>query len=128
MEISRDAMLRVVKAARMADKLAQDTKALLMDRNGWTVADEISGFLDDALFNMIGEKLEPGQDFANDSVTMMLIRSKLSDAEVTDEFISIAEENKPKLPKPNLVSRDEFNAMVRKFGGYKAETPEGEWQ
>lgn len=128
MEITRDALLRVVKSARMADRLARDTKALLRDQNSWTVADDISSFLDDAIFLMVGEKLDPRQDFVRDSVTMKLIRAEdMSDEEVTEEILRMAEKNAPKQPKPNLISRDKFNEMVERCGGYRAGMSEGEW-
>ena len=125
MEISRDTLLWVIKAARAANRLAQDTKALLMDKNGWTVSDEIAGFLNEALFNMIGEKLEPNQDFTQDSITMLLIRSNLPDGAVADEVMQLHEEHAHQQPKPNLLPKEELQAMAAR-NGYV--TPERDWK
>ena len=124
MEISRTALLNLVKAARMSDRLAQDTKALLLRKEEWTVADEISGFLADVLFEISGERLLCNQDFMNDSQTMTLIRSDLSDNEVADRFEETFRsiENHP----PVLMEREQMRNLVKKNGGYMY-TPEGEF-
>ena len=41
--MNKDALLRVVKAARMSLKLAEDTKKLLVNEHQQTWADEIAG-------------------------------------------------------------------------------------
>ena len=127
MELTRDALLRVVKAARTADRLAQDMKKLLVDENRWTWADEIAGFLKDALFLISGEKLPTEADFEKDSKVVGLLRGFESDTMVASDIMKMAEENAPKMPKPNLMGQKEFQAMVKRYGGYSA-TPEGEWE
>jgi len=119
MTIGKDALLRVVKATRIALHLAEDTRKQLVS-GGWTWADEISGMLCDVLFSIAGETLEPNQDFRKHSRTYMLLAGDLSDGEVTDEFIRLAEANAPKMPAPILMTEDERNAL---YG-----TPEGEWR
>ena len=123
MEISRDALMRVVKATRMANRLAKDTQAMLMVKCTETVADIIADLLADCLFEFIDEDFGPEKDFCNESVTMKLIESELSDSEVTDYILHRAE-----LPKPVIRDLDETRMMFEKNGGYQyAETPEGEW-
>ena len=127
MELTRDALLRVVKAARTADRLAQDMKKLLVDENRWTWADEIAGFLKDALFLISGEKLPLEADFEKDSKVVGLLRGFESDTMVVSDIMQMAEENAPKMPKPSLMGQKDFRAMVKRYGGYSA-TPEGEWE
>lgn len=119
--MSRDALMRVVKACRMSVRLADDTKKLLFDKTNWTIADEIGGFLCDALFEYSGEQLVAGQDFTRDSQTYKLLTANLSDDEVTDRLMAMARENEVKQPKPNFISRDEFATMVNRGYGYISE-------
>ena len=124
-----DTLLKLVKATRMADRLAQDAKCMLLDRKGWTVIDEISGMLCDVLFDISGDQLEPGEDFINDSMTMMMIRSNLSDGLVRDMICRMSEcRDRVEQPKPNLISKEAFDRMYEQNGGYRCrESPEGEW-
>jgi len=129
MEVTRDALLRVVKAARMAFRLAESTQALFVDKGQWTVADEIAGQLADALFRM-------GHDNADrpmsDSTTMRLLKGDLSDEAVTDWFFMmyriderLHKQEEPQQPKPQIMNSTEVHAMYEKNGGYCS--PEGEW-
>ena len=129
MEVSMNVLLKLVKATRMADRLAQDAKCMLPDRKGWTMIDEISGILCDVLFDISGEQLEPKEDFVNDSNTMYLIRSRLSDEIVRDIFCRMSEcRDLVEQPEPNLISKEEFDRMYERNGGYRCkESSEGEW-
>ena len=129
MKITRGALMRIVKGARAADRLAFDMRKLMMDSKGMSVADYISGQLDDALFVLSGEKLTSHQDFVRDSMTMKLIRdNKLADWEVTEQFMKMADFNAEEMPKPCTFERDEMKKLVRENGGYLAkESPEGEF-
>lgn len=127
MVITRDALLRVIKAARMSIALADDMRKLLVNEHGCTVADEISGFLNDALFYFCGERLTSDQDFKHDSATMQLLTSSLSDEDVLDEFIQIYETTW--MPAPQLMEKEEFRKLFKVNGGYMrmpVSTPEGE--
>lgn len=128
MIITKDTLLKLVKATRMADRLAQDAKCMLPDRKGWTVIDEISEFLYDALFEISGERLKPEEDFMRDSNTMYLIRSRMSDEIVRDVFYRMNEcRDLGEQPKPNTISKEAFNRMYERNGGYRCkELPEGE--
>jgi len=116
----RDALLHVVRAARIADRVAEDLKGILVDRKDATWVDEIAAELNDALFKISGEQLEPEQDFLKDSRTMRMIRGAMTDADVTNEFLKMIESKEETYiatpPKP--ISRDEFRDMVRRYGGY----------
>ena len=125
MEISRDALSRVIKAARMAHDMAETIREMTCGtcRNK---ADDISGILEDALFDMNGEKLGVKDDFSESKTYQWLFGCSVPEDRIAGEFIRMAEENKPKQPKPNLINRDQFNAMLKRAGGYS--TPEGEWK
>ena len=133
MDIQKDALLRVVKATRASIRLAKTMQNLLVDTNSWTWADEISGQLCDALFELSGEKLESGQDFLKDSMTMKILKGDMDDESVT-EWILLKDRIRQRLdgnfnyvpqPKPNIFSAEEMNELFRKNGGYS--TPEGSW-
>lgn len=126
MEITRDAIMRVVKAARTAQKLADDIRKLTNDFRSVNVGDDIAGLLADALNMINGEKQGITDEFSDSRTYTWLFRSAMSDGEVTDEFIRMARENGPKIPKPNLISREQFDEMMKSSGGYRY-TPEGEW-
>lgn len=133
MEISRDALLRVVKAARAAIRLAETMNKLMVDGKAWTWADEIAGQLADALFEISGEKLESGQDFFKDSATMMVLTGDMSDEGVTDWFIMkdrirnrLDGKVEVQMPKPNICTTAEIFKMFNENGGYQS--PEGEWK
>lgn len=138
MEISREALIRIVCAARTAKKMVQALEALLIVRNAMTVPDQIFGNLADALFCMSGEKLTEKQDFDRDSRTMELLNSDMSNADAADAFIHMAWQNSRPKP-PEFPWPDSMEEQVRKNGGFTPktgyvppketdETPEGEWR
>jgi hypothetical protein len=65
-----------------------------------------------------GEELTPQQNFNLHSRTMQLLTGTLSDGEVTDCFIQMAEEHEAKQPAPNVISAKEITRMVNENGGY----------
>lgn len=127
MEISRDALVRVIRAAKVAKELSDDIRRLIGDSTRDNQADRIAGDLADALQMMNGEKMGVSDDFTESKTYTWLFECSVPAERIAGEFIRMAEENKPEMPKPNLVNRVQFNEMVRKFGGYSA-TPEGEWK
>ena len=124
MEITKDALVHVIKAERLAEKLSDFIQCMLSgDGRPWNMADEIASHLSDMIREMSGEDRDT--DF-EESAVQILLRSSLDAEHVAEEIMNIAEDDEPKQPKPNLITRDQFNAMVRKYGGYS--TPEGEWK
>lgn len=125
MEITKDALVRIIGAARTAIKLAEDMQALFASRGSVTQADMIAGGLTDALYFISGEQLGPEQDFDNDSLTMRLLRAKhVSDEEVANVLMKLSS------------GRSDIIAdLVMKHGGYSVQTgyippkatAEGEW-
>jgi len=129
MEIERDALLQVVKATRMALRLAESTQKLFLDKAPWSVADEISGQLADALFKVSHDKAD--RPFG-DSTTMRLLKGDLSDEAVTDWFYMmyridkrLNQQEEPVLPKPQTMNKEDVRTMYNANGGYMS--PEGEW-
>ena len=121
MEITRDALMRVVKAARaalsLAETLSKSMDSILNRRGTTTVADDIAGNLADALFQLSGEKLEPKQDFFNDSQVMGLLMGPRSDDYVTREIEEMHDEA-TKAPVPQTISAEHIREMFKKNGGY----------
>lgn len=123
MEISRNGITELVHAARLSRKVSDNMRKLL--KNGWgeTDADDIYDYLTDCISELVGDHLEPDEDFEHDSVTMRLLNSPLSDEAVADYIIRRAEP-----PKPITMTRDETKMLFEQTGGYRYETPEGEWK
>ena len=123
---TKDALLRIVKAARIAYAVADNIRKLGVC-NTENEADRIYGYLTDALFILNGEQLN-GKDFNESRTYSWLYNSTMTDDEVTNEFIRMAKENAPKQPKPNIITRDQFNELLTRAGGYGLQTPEGDWK
>ena len=136
MEITRDALLRIVKATRTTMRLADGISEVLT-RNGFTVVDDVVGFLQDALYTISNEKERNGEkaeDNFDDSMTMRLLKSDMDDKSVTDWFFMMESINtkinaiKPQdiqLPPPQIMSKEDMSELYKKNGGYMS--PEGEW-
>lgn len=157
MEISRETMIKIVKATRLSLRVVEAFEMLMPSTPMENVPDWIAGNLMDALFEMCGENLRSDQDFEKDSKTMkILLSEELADDEATDEFIRMAWENaRPKPPMRMFVKVGNTATAVKtpsrlswswtmadqvgKTGGYcpetgyvppkeTDETPEGEWR
>ena len=133
MEIQRDALLRIVKATRSAMALAETMQKLMLGTGQYTIADDISGFLQDALYKISGEQLSVGRNYVDDSTTHRLLTGDMSDEAVTDWFIMMDKirnriaADETTQPKPKTISRDNFRELFRKNGGYmvvEADRPE----
>ena len=118
--LNNDVMVSLVKATRNSLTLAENIRLIMSGGKGWSVADEIAGFMTDALYAISGEQLEKDQDFWKHSKTMKLLLGELSDEKVAEVFMQMAEENKLKMPAPILMTKEEREAL---YG-----TPEGEWR
>ena len=133
MEISRDALLRVVRASRLAYRMAGDIQKLMTEKT-WTVADSIFGELADAIYDMLNEKGTVNEFMT--STTYRLLTGDLSDEAVTDFIImksrlehrvrEMKNENVD-LPAPQIMSKEQWEELYKKNGGYKS-TPEGEFR
>lgn len=115
--MQKGAIVRVVKAAKIANKLSETICELTGGQTD-NLADRIFGLLADSLFLYCGEK-NP-DDFGKTKTYRLLNEDDRTDSEIADEFIRIAEANKPKQPAPILMTQEEHDAL---YG-----TPEGEWR
>ena len=124
MEISKDALLRVVKATRISMRISEDLRKLMVE-NTRTWADEVTGQLTDALFELSGEKLPPEKNF-DDSMIMLMLKGDMSDGSVADgimlknriqEMLSRSDEIQQ--PKPQTMNKEEVQRMYVQSGGYQ---------
>ena len=133
MEISRGALLLVIKAARTAMRMAEDMRRVILGK-GETVADQIAGYLEDALLIISGEQQQVGKTLNPDSseTKRLLTSDLLDDSSVVGWFCmmnSIREKHlapKEELPKPQRMSKEDMRDLYQKNGGYM--TPEGDWK
>lgn len=100
-------VLKQVKAARMAKRMAEATAALTMDGKVWTVADETYGQLLDAL-RLCAEKY--GNHIEIDKLESMLT-SDMSDGEIVKKICAGSE-----MPKPHIVDENERRELAEKNG------------
>ena len=148
MEISKDALLRVVKAARTSLRVSETMRELLTGKHE-TYVDHISDALLDALFEMSGEK-DTTDRCVFDSETMNLLKSDYTDETVMHLIIGMHERRKNQgllkaessenrtgsigrheaayfvQPVPKFPNRQEMRRQAEAGCGYMA--PEGEGQ
>lgn len=126
MELTRDALLQVIKAERLSWKLSDGIQCLMAGTGrAWNMADEIHSKLADMIAEISGENRDV--DF-EESDTQIVLRSEISNEAVADIIERMADKNEPKQPKPNLVNRNQFEEMLKRYGGYNSMTPEGDWK
>lgn len=133
MEISREALLLVIKATRAAMRMAEDMQRMVLGK-GETTADQIAGYLEDALLIISGEQQPDGKmmDLDNSETERLLTSDLLDDDSVAGWFFmmnSIREKHlapKEGLPKPQTMSKEDMRDLYQKNGGYM--TPEGDWK
>ena len=130
MEISRDAILRIVRSARMAMKISDGMKALcgVDDINA---ADEVVNELAEVIYEIVdGKLLKFNQDFMSTDVLQLLFNMNKAVDETVDDMMKLYDQNHPAMPKPNLVSRDKLNEMLGNCGyqcGWQKTNAEGVW-
>lgn len=113
-------LLGVVKATRISARLAENLQGILPASQKGTLADDVFGLLADVLYKFGGERLAAVDSF-DMSETSKLLKSELSDEEVVQRFMDMPYVI---MPKPNLVSREEFEKNYSENGGYKFEGSE----
>ena len=102
-------VLKQVKAARMAERMAEATSAFMFDGKKWTVADEVYGQLLDAL-RLCAEK--SGNNIEIDKLESMLA-SDMTDGEIAMQICAESE-----MPKPNIVDDAKRRELAEKNGYY----------
>ena len=117
----KDALLRMVKAARLA-KTMDD----FFVEKGYaeTPYTEIYGEIFEAIYSILGENTPT----ANESITHTMLTAPYMDDERRAACLNHVFESRNMQPKPHTIEPDEMDRMVRENGGYRYETPEGEWK
>lgn len=117
----KDALLRMVKAARRAKSMDD-----FFAEKGYseTPYGEIYGEIFDAIYDLLGENALT----VHDSITHTMLTAPYLDDERRAACLNHVYEANNAQPKPNTIEPDEMNRMVKENGGYKYDTPEGEWK
>ena len=134
MEISKDAILRVVHAERLAKEVADGLRMLMSDQSSETKADVLVDNLRDAIFLMAEGNYEHCDDILS-SDAMKILEGNMSDEPVADWLIAMDNlhkrmENSEEVqqPKPHTLKAEDVEKLYQKSGGYHYNTPEGEWR
>ena len=106
----KTAILKQVKATRLAAKMAELVQGFMLDSGRWTIADEIEGQLIDSLVRY-GEITGNGLDF--DTLNSMMT-SDMSDGEIAMRICQGTN-----MPKPNIVTEEQRQECFAKNGGYR---------
>lgn len=117
MEIEGYALTELVKATRLAERLAEQMQGMLFDGKSRTIGDEIAGFLGDVMIAISGEEQDAGNGYDDYKVIRML-RSDMSDGGVAESLNAMLEQRKPKI---NTVAPDKVRENYEKNGGYLKE-------
>lgn len=124
MTISRDSVLRLVSAAKDLESLSEALRPITTNGDGFTSLDPIAGLIEDVLFEISGDT---NPDNFYETKTYKLLNSDLSNEEIADVFVAMAEQkDNPEQPRPHTFSRQELMDDYKKNGGYM--TPEGDWK
>lgn len=124
--MNKDALVRVVKATRMSARLAETMRGTLLDTKATTVADEIYGFLFDALQYMIGDGFP--DNISTSDLYWMIHSEAMCDGDVADKvWKMILDRREEYTAKPPIVTTVEMLELFKKNGGYMQQTPEGSW-
>lgn len=119
MEGIRDALLRMVRAGRKAERMLDAYVEVGLNEN---TINEIYGQILDGIYCLIGEKTS---DFENSITHLAMTAPLLTEERRTEMLYAEYRKNNPVQPKPNTIERDEMIGMHQKNGGYIS--PEGDW-
>ncbi len=125
MEIGKDAIMRMVRATRMAVEMSENIQKLCGNDNVNT-ADYLSNELIEALYDIVdGRRMNVNDQFMDKEAVKLVMDTELSESDAADGLLKLYEQIHPAMPKPNLVSRDKLNEMLGNCG-YRP-TAEREW-
>lgn len=121
MDNIKDALLRMVRAARNAKRLQETYLKNGLDDNA---AFQIYGDIADGIYYLIGEHTET----FDDSATHRALTVPAFDDEHRVRLLMIEyKRNFPQQPAPRFMSREKMFENVRRVGGYSYQNPEGDW-
>jgi len=117
----RDALSRLVKAAMRAKAMQEHYLKVGVDDQPWF---EIWGDILDGIYALIGEHTETFEE----SVTSITMSAPIISQERRTKIL-FAEYKKNHMiqPKPHTYEVNQIADMYRQNGGYRYETPEGDW-
>lgn len=125
MEIKKDALMRMIKATRMALEISENIQKLCGNES-INAADYLSNELIEALYDIVdGRRMNVNDQFTDKEAVKLVMDTELSESDATDALLKLYDQNHPAMPKPNLVNRDKLNEMLDNCG-YRP-TAEGEW-
>lgn len=122
--ITKDAIVRVIDAARSAAEMADAIRKLTSSKNELNEADEINGKLIEALAMIsYGFQYSSGAMATVDELCDYIkkrinpgYKAHIPSGELADEIMKAIE--KGSQPAPNLMTRESFEAMWKRAGGY----------
>ena len=122
MEGIRDAISRMVKAGLQVKKLQESYVKTGLDDNALF---EVWGDILEAIYHLIGEHTET----FDESKTAIIMNAPCLSVELRSEllFNEFVRNNCATQGKPVTFTEEQTNDMFRKSGGYRFETPEGDW-
>ena len=120
----KDAFLRIAKAER---NITLVLNALENAGCSATPLSEAHGFLTDAVYVLVGEKMEMAHEFGDTVAYKVMNSTDFSDDEKAEMLMKAYEMNHPTPPKPVVYEPSDMKESVRKNGGYIYEMPEGDW-
>ena len=122
MENVRDALLRMVRAARDSKRLQEAFLDVGLKDN---MIFNIYGDIAEAIYKLIGEHTESIEE----SVTNLVLTTPLlTEDRRVEMLIAEYKKNHPVQPIPLTVEQEEMRKMFKENGGYLLrETPEGDW-
>ena len=118
MEISIEALAKIVSATRQAMFVDETLRMLGTARHGESVPEKVAGDLMDVLFELSGEVLDPGQDFINDSKTAKLVLNHTIPTEQVALALKKMNKQSIRIPPPKFYSRQEIENFLETGGGY----------
>ena len=128
MEAVKKALTRLVRAGLELKKLQDAYVQVGLNDTKLFV---INGDILDAIYLLVGEKTNTFEESITHTVMTAPIltverRVEMLAAEYRKNHLN-AEQQKPEMPKPVFFSQEETEKMYRTAGGYRYETPEGDW-
>ena len=126
MEVTKGALVRIVKATFIISEMAGHILALTDNKSCWTPADEAKGLLIDAIVSMTGDMRvddslvseDERSKLINDFINMKigLIPADASANEIANRIIGLCDTVKQ--PAPVTMERQSFEEMWKRVGGY----------
>ena len=126
MEITKDALVRIIKAAHKAKCMSVHIQGLMDSKAGWTEADETSSLLVDALVCMTYEMRVDGKPVSDDERAAFIreniegaynhLPADVAPGMLADDLLKACPNVRQ--PAPNTMERESFEEMWKKAGGY----------